>query len=156
MSHFRLENSPHLDRELGRSCWPSESRGGKKGASKVEEEGEGGRFGGADFRCYRGGTVAPLHGQTTSPISKRRGAATASSTQPGQLFPRGTVLMEATVLARLSRFPHPKIILQNYSNTADVSETLRFTPICKDDSKNVSFQGIRNDSKFEHDRWIYL
>lgn len=72
MSHFRLENSPHLDRELGRSCWPSESRGGKKGASKVEEEGEGGRFGGADFRCYRGGTVAPLHGQTTSPISKRR------------------------------------------------------------------------------------
>lgn len=145
MSHFRLENSAHLAIESSYSLEEAAGRA-NRAAAKRERRKSRRREKGVDSvaRILDVIAEAPLRlytgkQQVRFPSGGRRGAATAPSTQPGQLFPRGTVLMEATVLARLSSFPHPKIILQNYSNTADVSETLRFTPICKDDSKNASF-----------------
>lgn len=66
---------------------------------------------------------APLRlytGKQQSDFQAREGGSTV---QPGQLFPRGTVLMEATVESA------PACTLWNYSNAGVVTLILRFTPI---------------------------
>lgn len=121
---FQIRKFPrlciHISRSRARS-WPRRQKGSV-------EEGGGGRFGGADFRCYRGGTVAPLHGQTTVRFP---------SEGEGQHRPARSiispVLMEATVESA------PAYTLRNYSNAGVVTLRLFVSHRFIDDSKNASF-----------------
>lgn len=102
-------------------------RGGKKGASKRKE--------GIDSvaRILDVIAEAPLRlytGKQQSDFQAREGGSTV---QPGQLFPRGTVLMEATVESA------PACTLRNYSNAGVVTLRLFVSHRFIDDSKNASF-----------------
>lgn len=120
---FQIRKFPrlciHISRSRARS-WPRRQKGSVEEVDSVA-------------RILDVIAEAPLRlytGKQQSDFQAREGGSTV---QPGQLFPRGTVLMEATVESA------PACTLRNYSNAGVVTLRLFVSHRFIDDSKNASF-----------------